>query len=130
MRELADEDAYMKAVERDDKTSLVDRQATRLPDKSWRSWLLRGLTGLGIASILFYFAWWGSADRLSSPWHLLIVILVVIYLTPQFLGTWLLYLLACRRIAPQSPPDGLSVDVFVTVCGEHYELVERSLTAA
>jgi cellulose synthase (UDP-forming) len=63
---------------------------------------LRGivLVLIGLTSLGFYYSWWFCDGHLASVGSV------------------------------TEPPDHLTVDVFVTACGEAYELVERSLTAA
>lgn len=93
-------------------------------------WLLYGMMPLGLAALLFYISWWMKAGRMTSPVLVVGLVLALIYLIPQYLGSWFLYLSAQRRSEPPFPPEGLSVDVFVTACGEPKEIVARSLAAA
>ncbi|HSM57576.1 MAG TPA: cellulose synthase catalytic subunit [Candidatus Sulfomarinibacteraceae bacterium] len=63
---------------------------------------------------------------------MLLVVLVgaILYSGAQLVGIWILSL-AARRAADPPPPDpDLTIDVFVTACGEPPALVERSLAAA
>ena len=93
-------------------------------------WLIRIAVGMGVAALVYYFSWWFVDRRLSSPWYLFLIILAVFYSGMQLVGNWLLYLVAEHPPPPPAPPAGLSVDVFVTACGEAYPLIERSLAAA
>ncbi len=99
------------------------------------TWALRVATALGCLSFLYYLSWLfekdeALGDRWRSPLLLVLMILAVIYGSVQLLGNWYLYLVARRpKITPTSIPN-LSVDVFVTACGEPYDLVERALKAA
>jgi cellulose synthase (UDP-forming) len=92
-------------------------------------WCLRFLVGLGIASLAFYFSWWVGHGRISSPVLAAGLALAAAYHCFQMLGAWFFYLMARRRPEPP-PPPGLTVDVFVTACGEEVELVRRALGAA
>jgi cellulose synthase (UDP-forming) len=104
-----------------------------LKESTWTQeyhWLIRIAVGIGIASLCYYFSWWFMDRRLASPWYLILMILAVVYSGMQLVGNWLLYLVARHPPPPPPPPAGLSVDVFVTACGEAYPLIERSLAAA
>lgn len=107
-----------------------DRVAERRKERRGDVWLLRWLVALGVLALLYFYGWWSGGERLRSPWLALAFALVVLYSSVQFLGNWLLYLAARQQSPPRPPPDGLSVDVFVTACGEPYALIERALEAA
>jgi cellulose synthase/poly-beta-1,6-N-acetylglucosamine synthase-like glycosyltransferase len=93
-------------------------------------WLIRIAVGMGVAALFYYFSWWFVDRRLSSPWYLFLIILAVFYGGMQLVANWLLYLVAEHPHPPPVPPEGYSVDVFVTACGEAHRLIERSLAAA
>jgi len=94
-------------------------------------WLLRGLVGLGVVALVYYYGWWFTGGRLTSIWLVLGLIFAILYGVAQLLGSWLLYLAARRLVAPILADDeALSVDVFVTACGEPHELIEKTLAAA
>src|SRR5262245_41578307 len=89
------------------------------------------LTLIGLSLLIFYYSWWFREGHLTSPWLILGFILSLGYGGIQIVGNWLVYLATHYR--PQTPPptiDELSVDVFITACGEEYALIERALVAA
>ncbi len=89
------------------------------------------LVMLGLLALLYYFNWWFQADRLLSPLFILWFIAAIIYSTFQVLGIWAIYLAAHRRLQRfRGPVNNLSVDVFITACGEEHALVKRSLKGA
>ena len=89
------------------------------------------LVVLGLFAFGLYYSWWFMEGRLASPWLILGFLAAIFYGVFQVLAGWLVYLWAHYRPAtPAQPPDDLTVDVFVTACGEEYELAERSLAAA
>jgi cellulose synthase/poly-beta-1,6-N-acetylglucosamine synthase-like glycosyltransferase len=92
--------------------------------------LIRIAVGLGIAALFYYLSWWFVDRRVASPGYLILMILAVFYGGMQLVGNWLLYLVAEHPEPPPDSPQGLSVDVFVTACGEPYPLIKRSLAAA
>ena len=98
-------------------------------DREYR-WLIRIAVGMGVVALFYYFSWWFVDRRFVSPWYLFLLILAVFYSGMQLVGNWLLYLMAEHPDPPRAPPAGLSVDVFVTACGEAYPLIKRSLAAA
>ena len=93
-------------------------------------WLLLTLVALGIAALVYYFSWWFQQDRLASPVLVLLLLFALLYAGMQLVGNWLLYLFAYRYPWMSRKPVDLSVDVFVTACGEPYPLVEQALSAA
>ncbi|HEX6384548.1 MAG TPA: cellulose synthase catalytic subunit [Anaerolineae bacterium] len=104
-------------------------QPIRNPTQSLSAFSSVLLVLLGVIALGYYYSWWFEDGRLTSPWLLFVLFWAVLYGGIQLLGNWLLYLKARRS---PSPPltSTLTVDVFVTACGEPYALVERSLTAA
>lgn len=96
------------------------------------NWLMKLLIISGIGALVFYYSWWFTHGASYSPWILILFPAALAYGVVQMLGNWLLYLQAGRR--SYDPPDSnglnLTVDVFVTACGESLDLVERSLAAA
>jgi cellulose synthase (UDP-forming) len=88
--------------------------------------------GLGVLATVYYFSWWGEGGRIASPLLAVLLVAAALYHWGQLLSSWVIYL-AARRNCWQPPSDraaGLSVDVFVTACGESVELVERAVRAA
>ncbi len=87
---------------------------------------------IGVTALLFYYRWWFVEGRLASPWLLLGFLIALIYTSIQILGNWLLYLATHHRHTTNCPPGAqdLTVDVFVTACGEEHALVQRALAAA
>jgi cellulose synthase (UDP-forming) len=93
---------------------------------------LRGfvLVSIGILTFIFYLSWWFQNERLMSPWLVLGFIFALFYGFAQVLCSWFVYLGAHRRhLAQLKPAKHLTVDVFVTACGEDTDLVERNLVA-
>jgi len=85
----------------------------------------------GLIALGFYYSWWFQDARLTSPWLILGFAAALIYGIAQILTNWLVYLGTHHRPYVSCPePDGLTVDVFVTACGEPHSLVEQCLTAA
>ena len=87
---------------------------------------------LGFASLLFYYSWWFTPTRLTSPLLFLGLISALLYGAIQLAGNWVIYLAANRpkMPAPQTVPRDLSVDVFVTTFDEEVSLISRCLVAA
>lgn len=92
--------------------------------------MLRLLVLGGVASLIYYFSWWLEGDRLPSPWLWLMLVGAILYSGAQLVGIWILSLTARRAADPPAPNLDLSIDVFVTACGEPADLVQQSLTAA
>lgn len=94
---------------------------------------LRGLVlvSIGVATLVFYLSWWFKADRLTEPLLLIAFVFILLYALFQVVGSWLIYLATFRRVRRYllCEPTDLSIDVFVTACGESEWLVERALTA-
>lgn len=94
---------------------------------------LRGifLVILGVTALGYYYSWWFVEGRLHSPWLVLGFIAAILYGGIQILGNWIIYLATHHRPTNLTMPiEDLTVDVFVTACGEEYALIERALTAA
>ena len=94
---------------------------------------LRGilLVLIGIATLVNYLSWWADAAKWTSPWYILCFVVVFAYAVLQMLGNWLLYLATHHR--PQTEHTlnyPFTVDVYVTACGEEYNLVKKCLSAA
>jgi len=86
---------------------------------------------LGVAALGFYYSWWFQAGRLTSPWLVLGLLGAIFYGVFQMLTNWLVYLWTHHRpVAPSKLSVDLTVDVFVTACGEEYSLIEKCLAAA
>jgi cellulose synthase (UDP-forming) len=95
-----------------------------------RTKLLYGSVVLGIIALLYYYSWWFTGRCFVSPWLAVALLPTIFWSGTQLLGPWLLYLIARRPSVPPPLPDGLTVDVFVTACGESRALIERTLAAA
>lgn len=106
-----------------------------------RGLLILILDLLGAMALLYYFSWWFSHGLSYWPWVLLLLLPAAAYAFVQLAANWIVYLYAGigradvsdgRRVKPTDRGDGsgLSIDVFVTACGEPVALVERSLGAA
>jgi cellulose synthase (UDP-forming) len=87
--------------------------------------------GIGFVALAFYLSWWLRAERLTSPWLVAALVAAVAYGSIQLLGNWLIFLAAPLRPRRKAVPQGkLSVDVFVTACGEPHALIRKCLAAA
>ena len=85
---------------------------------------------IGTLTLIFYYSWWFYNDRLTSPWLILCFASALFYGIAQILLSWIVYLGAHHRPSNSlERPEGLTVDVFVTACGEDFEMVERNLLA-
>ena len=93
-------------------------------------WLLRLFLACGVLALVYYFSWWLEDGRIFSPVWFFVLLAAVIYSSVQMVGNWYLYLAAHLPALPPQTPKNLTVDVFVTVCGEPHDLIERSLRAA
>lgn len=94
---------------------------------------LRGfcLVAVGIIALIYYYSWWFEEGRLRSFWLLLAFITAVAYGGAQLLANWVIYLAAHHRAtAPALRTASPTVDVFITACGEEFDLVEECVTAA
>jgi cellulose synthase (UDP-forming) len=85
---------------------------------------------LGLVAMGYYLSWWRHGGRIATPWLALALACAAFYNWFQVIGQWVLYLFARRRPEPPSRPAGLTIDVFVTACGEPLPLIERALSAA
>lgn len=122
--------------------------------------LFPGLILAGAIALVYYFSWWFTYGVSYSPWVFLLLPFAVAYAVVQIAGNWIIYLYAgigrtaasgrdgsadgrrrtadirlnvdSQEVAEADEGDGsgLSIDVFVTACGEPVELVARSLSAA
>ncbi|HMN27350.1 MAG TPA: glycosyltransferase [Caldilineaceae bacterium] len=91
-------------------------------------WLL---VSMGIVALALYLSWWLRADRLTSPWLVVAFVAALAYGSFQLLGNWLVFLAAPFRPRRKAARQGdLSVDVFVTACGEPHALIRKCLAAA
>lgn len=101
-----------------------------------RGQLIVILVLLGAMALLYYFSWWFTHGVSYSPWVILLLLPAAAYAFVQLAGNWIIYLYAGigdgrrRTAAGNSRGEGMSIDVFVTVCDEPVELVARSLDAA
>lgn len=119
---------------------------------------LRVTVLVGAFALLYYFSWWFTHGMSYSPWVFLLLPFAAAYAFVQLTSNWIVYLFAGvgqlgesgddeaedggeltavrvdvdgREEAADKGNEGrLSVDVFVTACGEPVELVARSLGAA
>jgi cellulose synthase (UDP-forming) len=95
------------------------------------TWVLRAAVCSGVLAFAYYLSWWfDEAGRWRSPVLMLVLLCAVSYGGIQFVINWYLYLAARRPAAKPTEPPDMSVDVFVTTCGEPFELVENTLRAA
>lgn len=106
-------------------------------NKSWTSTSeIRGLVLviLGIFSLAFFFSWWFIDAHLENLWLVIALIFALIYGLGQILASWFLYLAThqahSRSFSNLPKTTALSVDVFVTACGEDLKMIARSLEAA
>ncbi len=114
-----------------DPTASTEQQAALEPRKFGRRVIwVRGLIGLGLACLFYYFSWWGVSDHFRSPVALLALLAALPYAGIQILGNWILYFVARSPYPASPPPSGLSVDVFVTAYHEPFTMIERTLAAA
>jgi cellulose synthase (UDP-forming) len=93
-------------------------------------WLLRALVGLGFITLVWFFSWWFVDGRIASTWLAILLVCAVVYAGTQLVGNWFLYLFARQPEPLKIRPRHLSVDVFVTACGEPHEMIKRTLAAA
>lgn len=100
----------------------------------WTLSEIRGiaLVMMGTAALVFYYFWWTEDARLANPWLLITFGIALVYGIVQLTGNWILYLATHRRDVsdPPAPQPDLTVDVFVTACGEPLPLIKRALSAA
>lgn len=102
-------------------------------DYRGRSSLVRdtAIIGVGLFALALYIGWWFVRGISSSYWLLIPFGASLIYTLIQMVGNWTLYLAAHRKARQQgSTRSNLSVDVFITACGEDPILVERAVSAA
>ena len=85
-----------------------------------------------VAASAYYFRFWVDRGVFESPALAVLLVLSVLLFLCQVVASWVVYLFAGKRRAAPPCDDvrELTVDVFVTACGESPELVERSLRAA
>jgi cellulose synthase (UDP-forming) len=95
---------------------------------SRRGWL-GAVTIVGVLASFFYFAWWFRDGRLADPWLALGFVLAAVYVFCQIYCAWFVYLHVHVPETRPAPP-GLTVDVFVPVYDEPFDLVRASLAAA
>ncbi len=94
-----------------------------------RRWMMALLIATGVATSVIYFSWWFRDDRLYEPWLAVCFALALFYVAVQVYCACYVYL---RIEQPETapPPPGWSVDVFIPVYDEPFEMVEKSLEAA
>ena len=100
-----------------------------ISSSEWRGLFL---VAIGMLAFGYYFVWWLNSLRQPTVWLLLLFVFATAYGVTQILGNWALYLATHWRGSTPSlrVPEYLSVDVFITACGESPALVERALQAA
>jgi cellulose synthase (UDP-forming) len=76
-----------------------------------------------------YLAWWFEQGRLTHPLFAVAFASAVVYTAVQIHFAWYVYGRIEAAALPPAPP-GLSVDVFMPVYDEAFDLVEQSLNAA
>ncbi len=114
-----------------------DKKMKVTQNKLWTSTSeIRGLllVILGIFSLAFFFSWWFTNSRLTNTWLVVAFIFAIVYGLGQILASWFLYLAThqanSRNFSNLSKTTNLTVDVFVTACGEDFKMIARSLEAA
>jgi len=90
--------------------------------------IMKAAIALGMIASGVYFGWWFIDGRLTHPIQALAFVCAVLYTTLQIYCAWYVYA-AIEPVELPRPPAGLSVDVFVPVYDESYQLVETSLRA-
>jgi cellulose synthase/poly-beta-1,6-N-acetylglucosamine synthase-like glycosyltransferase len=105
-----------------------DARATTTGDPRARR-RLAGAIAAGVLASLFYFAWWLEDGRIADPLLGVAFVLAAVYVGTQIYCAWFVYLHIARP-TPVPAPSGLTVDVFIPVYDEPFDLVERSLAAA
>jgi cellulose synthase/poly-beta-1,6-N-acetylglucosamine synthase-like glycosyltransferase len=101
-----------------------------LPPGSFALWLVRALCAAALLSWIYYFGWWAEDQHYRSPLLLLVLALALVYSFLQMVANWWLYLVARSPQEPPASAAGISVDVFIPVCGEDPAFIERTLSAA
>ncbi len=88
----------------------------------------------GVITLAFFFSWWLIGGHLLNPWLVASSIFALLYGLGQIFGSWFLYLAThqrnTRNYSDIPKQTNLTVDVFVTACGEDFHMIERSLEAA
>jgi cellulose synthase (UDP-forming) len=98
-----------------------------------RGWISLNISiWFGFVTLLFYYTWWLTPQRLTSPVLLFLFACAVVYGAVQLAATWVLYLAANRQPLrqPQQVDPSLTVDVLITVYDESVALIERCVCAA
>lgn len=96
-----------------------------------REWPIPLAVAGGLVALAWYLNWWLTSGLLASPVLLLVFVAAVAYSSFQLIGNWVLFLAApFRLVRPVSPVRDLTVDVFVTVCGEDQALIRKCLASA
>ncbi len=93
-----------------------------------RRWMLALLIATGVATSVIYFGWWFRDGRLYDPWLALCFALALFYVGVQVYCACYVYLRIEQPETAPPPPDW-SVDVFIPVYDEPYDMVEQSLEA-
>jgi cellulose synthase (UDP-forming) len=103
-------------------------------------WALRGLVFCGLIAFAYYLSWFPQSYQsyaglfsANPGWFALLLIALVgalLYGGTQILAIWFLYLVARDPEEKPLASPNLRVDVFVTSCGEPYEMIANTLAAA
>jgi cellulose synthase (UDP-forming) len=108
---------------------LPEHRATLPLSTLARRAIMRLAIAVGTATSLIYFAWWFEAGRLTHPALALAFAVAAVYVAVQLYFAWYVYAEIEAATVPPAPP-GLSVDVYMPVYDEAFELVEQSLRSA
>ena len=82
-----------------------------------------------VFTIVFYFTWWLDFGNAGSPLLFGLLFIGEVYHLWQALG-YLYTIWDQRKLKPKVLKEFYPVDVFITVCGEPRDVVERTLKAA
>ena len=78
---------------------------------------------IGLVALIFYYSWWFQDGRLTSLWLVLGFACALFYGVAQISLSWIVYLGTHHHPSTQPKrPEDLTVDVFVTACGEDSSL--------
>lgn len=84
---------------------------------------------LGLLGSWYYFLWWFEDWKIADPLFAVTFVLALCYAVPQVFFFWYI-ILHMKYPDKKEELGGLSVDVFLPVYNEAYELIENSLKAA
>ncbi len=83
----------------------------------------------GIPAIVYYYSWWLEPRHLGHGLFALLLVASLVYSFVQIFSAWYIYT-QIKLPRPRTAPPGMSVDVFIPVYDEDFELVEECLKAA